>query len=79
MVHDDVVNDDVVNDDVVNDDVVNDTILLSLLVDMSTLQDAVCRELPGEADTTVRQLYSLHAQALHCYVGRFCPDRASAG
>ena len=61
-----------------HDDVVNDTILLSVLVDMSTLQDAVCRELPGDADATVRQLYSLHAQALHCYVVRFCPDPASA-
>ena len=61
-----------------HDDVVNDTILLSVLVDMSTLQDAVCRELPGDADVTVRQLYSLHAQALHSYVVRFCPDPASA-
>jgi RNA polymerase sigma-70 factor, ECF subfamily len=45
---------------------------------MSTLQDAVCRELPGGADATVRQLYSLHAQALHSYVVRFCTDPASA-
>ena len=61
-----------------HDDVVNDTILLSMLVDMPTLQDAVCRELPGDADVTVRQPYSLHAQALHSYVVRFCPDPASA-
>src|SRR6201993_4692227 len=30
------------------------------------------------ADATVRQLYARHAVALHGYVARFCPDRASA-
>ena len=33
---------------------------------------------PGDADAVVRQLYSRHAQALHGYVARFCPDSASA-
>jgi RNA polymerase sigma-70 factor, ECF subfamily len=35
-------------------------------------------ELPGDADAAIRQLYSHHAKALHGYVERFCPDRASA-
>jgi RNA polymerase sigma-70 factor, ECF subfamily len=35
-------------------------------------------ELPGDPDAAIRQLYSHHAQALHGYVRRFCPDRASA-
>ena len=30
------------------------------------------------ADAAVRQLYARHAVALHGYVARFCPDRASA-
>ena len=34
--------------------------------------------MPCDVDATVRQLYSRHAQALHSYVVRFCPDRASA-
>jgi RNA polymerase sigma-70 factor, ECF subfamily len=40
----------------------------------------VAGELPhgADADAAVRQLYSLHATALHSYVQRFCPDRASA-
>jgi RNA polymerase sigma-70 factor, ECF subfamily len=57
---------------------VNDPILLFVLVDMSALQDAVCDEMPCDVDATVRQLYSRHAQALHSYVVRFCPDPASA-
>ena len=42
--------------------------------------DAARGELPPGADddAAVRQLYSLHASALHRYVARFCPDRASA-
>jgi RNA polymerase sigma-70 factor (ECF subfamily) len=32
----------------------------------------------ADADAAVRQLYLLHAKALHGYVQRFCPDRASA-
>jgi RNA polymerase sigma-70 factor (ECF subfamily) len=42
--------------------------------------DAPRGELPpdADADAAVRQLYSLHASALHGYVQRFCPDRASA-
>ena len=35
-------------------------------------------ELPGDADAAIRQLYSRYADALHGYVERFCPDRASA-
>jgi RNA polymerase sigma-70 factor (ECF subfamily) len=35
-------------------------------------------ELPGDPDAAIRQLYSQHARALYGYVGRFCPDRASA-
>jgi len=35
-------------------------------------------ELPGDTDAAVRQLYLRHARALHGYVGRFCPDQASA-
>lgn len=31
-----------------------------------------------EADDALRQLYAQHAQALHSFVWRFCPDRASA-
>ena len=30
------------------------------------------------ADDALRQLYSQHAEALHGFVWRFCPDRASA-
>jgi RNA polymerase sigma-70 factor, ECF subfamily len=30
-----------------------------------------------DADAAVRQLYTRHAVALHGYVARFCPDRAS--
>jgi RNA polymerase sigma-70 factor (ECF subfamily) len=35
-------------------------------------------ELPGDPDAAIRHLYTHHAQALHAYVGPFCPDRASA-
>jgi RNA polymerase sigma-70 factor (ECF subfamily) len=35
-------------------------------------------ELPSDADAAVRELYSCHATALHSYVERLCPDRASA-
>jgi RNA polymerase sigma-70 factor, ECF subfamily len=35
-------------------------------------------ELPGDPDAAIRQLYAQHARALHGYVGRFCPDQASA-
>ena len=36
------------------------------------------RARPVTADAAVRQLYARHAVALHRYVARFCPDRASA-
>ena len=34
--------------------------------------------LGGDPDAVIRQLYAGHARALHAYVARFCPDRASA-
>jgi len=45
---------------------------------MPVIFGAIPGELPRDADATVRQLYSRHASALHGYVQRFCPDRASA-
>ena len=45
---------------------------------MSTHTDSPLDELPGDPDAAIRQLYSQYAPALHRYVGRFCPDRASA-
>ena len=32
----------------------------------------------GDPDAVLRELYSHHAKALHGYVEKFCPDRASA-
>jgi len=57
---------------------VNGAILLSVLVDMSANTHAQHGQLPADADAAIRQLYSRHARALHGYVERFCPDRASA-
>src|ERR1700678_2767807 len=57
---------------------VNATFLLSVLVDMSATTDAPGGELPGDPDAAIRLLYSRHARALHAYVARFGPDRASA-
>ena len=37
-----------------------------------------CGPPDGDADAAIRELYSLHAKALHGYVERFCPDSASA-
>ena len=45
---------------------------------MSVNIDSPRGELPGDPDAAIRQLYSQHAPALHGYVERFCPDRASA-
>jgi RNA polymerase sigma-70 factor (ECF subfamily) len=45
---------------------------------MSAITIAPRGELPGDADAAIRQLYSHHAKALHGFVERFCPDRASA-
>ncbi len=56
----------------------NQPYLLCVLVDMSAITNAPPGQLPGDADAAIRQLYSHHARALHGYVGRFCPDRASA-
>ena len=45
---------------------------------MSTITAASRGELPANADTAIRELYSHHAKALHGYVERFCTDRACA-
>jgi RNA polymerase sigma-70 factor, ECF subfamily len=52
---------------------VNNRAVLSVLVVMVATQNAA-----RDADAAVRQLYACHAGALHAYVERFCPDRASA-
>ena len=56
----------------------NEKYLLLVIVDMTVLMSAPRGELPGDADAAIRQLYSRYADALHGYVERFCPDRASA-
>src|SRR6266567_4152752 len=58
--------------------VVNETSLLSVIVSMPTITTASRGQLPADADAAIRELYSRHAKALHGYVERFCPDRASA-
>ena len=45
---------------------------------MAATADASSDGLGGDPDAVIRQLYSHHAKALHGYVERFCPDRASA-
>jgi RNA polymerase sigma-70 factor, ECF subfamily len=45
---------------------------------MPTITTATRGQLPANADAAIRELYSHHAKALHGYVQRFCPDRASA-
>ena len=52
--------------------------LLSVIVGMSAITNVPCGQLPCDADAAIRELYSSHAKALHRYVERFCPDRASA-
>jgi RNA polymerase sigma-70 factor (ECF subfamily) len=56
----------------------NRTSLLFVIVDVTANTDAPHNDLSGDADDAIRQLYSDHAQALHSYVRRFCPDQASA-
>ena len=56
----------------------NITLLLSVLVDMTTITDPSRGELSGDTDAVIRELYSQHAKALHGYVEQFCQDRASA-
>lgn len=56
----------------------NRTVLLPVIVDVPTIQNATFAELPRDADAAVRELYSRHAKALHSYVEQLCPDRASA-
>src|ERR1700678_4243907 len=57
---------------------VNQTLLLSVLVDMTANTDAHRGKLDGDPDAVIRELYSHHGKALHGYVQKFCPDRASA-
>jgi RNA polymerase sigma-70 factor (ECF subfamily) len=45
---------------------------------MTANTDAHRGKLDGDSDAVLRELYSHHAKALHGYVGKFCPDRASA-
>src|ERR1700722_10553305 len=45
---------------------------------MTANTDAHQGKLDGDSDAALRELYSHHAKALHGYVGKFCPDRASA-
>jgi RNA polymerase sigma-70 factor, ECF subfamily len=57
---------------------VNLTHLLSVLVDMTAIEDAPRDGPGGDPDAVIRELYSDYARALHGYVERFCPDRTSA-
>ena len=57
---------------------VNITLLLSVLAAMAANTDTPRGEPDGDPDAVIRELYSHHASALHGYVGRFCPDQASA-
>ena len=45
---------------------------------MSAITQAPSDQLPGDIDAALRELYAQHARALHSYIERFCPDRASA-
>jgi RNA polymerase sigma-70 factor (ECF subfamily) len=45
---------------------------------MFAITDAPRDGLGGDPDAVIRELYSHYAEALHGYVGQFCPDRASA-
>ena len=45
---------------------------------MTANTDAHSGKLDGDSDAVIRELYSHHAKALHGYVQKFCPDRASA-
>jgi RNA polymerase sigma-70 factor (ECF subfamily) len=45
---------------------------------MLPIQIAARDESARAADAAIRELYARHAVALHGYVARFCPDRASA-
>jgi RNA polymerase sigma-70 factor, ECF subfamily len=56
----------------------NGSCLLSVIVGMTAITNVLCGQLPCDADAAIRELYSCHAKALHGYVERFCPDRASA-
>jgi RNA polymerase sigma-70 factor, ECF subfamily len=45
---------------------------------MLVLPETACGGPAGDPDAAIRQLHAHHAPALHRYVERFCPDRASA-
>jgi RNA polymerase sigma-70 factor, ECF subfamily len=45
---------------------------------MTANRDARRGEPDGDPDAALRELYAHHAKALRGYVGKFCPDRASA-
>jgi RNA polymerase sigma-70 factor, ECF subfamily len=45
---------------------------------MAAITDAPRDGLGRDPDAVIRELYAGHARALHNYVARFCPDRASA-
>ena len=45
---------------------------------MTANTDAHSGKQDGDSDAVIRELYSHHAKALHGYVQKFCPDRASA-
>src|SRR6201998_3241915 len=45
---------------------------------MPAITQAPSDQHPGDTDAALRDLYAQHARALHFYVERFCPDRASA-
>jgi RNA polymerase sigma-70 factor (ECF subfamily) len=47
-----------------------------VIVDVTVNTDAPRSDPAGDADAAIRQLYSDHAEALHGYVRRFCPDEA---
>jgi RNA polymerase sigma-70 factor, ECF subfamily len=57
---------------------VNGISLLFVIVGMHDFSNASSGQRSGDADATIRQLYSHHAKALHSYVDHFCPDGASS-
>lgn len=56
----------------------NTSFLLSVIVGVSNTANLTFGGLPRDADAAIRELYSGHAKALHSYVERLCPDKASA-
>jgi len=56
----------------------NRSFLLSVIVGVSNTSNLTFGGLPRDADAAIRELCSGHAKALHSYVERLCPDKASA-